>query len=242
MRHYSFKIVCLVLWTFVLVLSGYSDELTINYESRVLEAFNGDSDYTWKTEASKFSTKTDDISYPVIAYVNAYPMAAFGVNPEGGENIKSLGIHGRFDRPGYNWMDIYPTDSDGNPAEIPVPGRVRSIDMWVWGANLKCYIEIFLRDYQGVVHVLKLGDISYPGWKNLRVNVPNIIPQSKRILPSYAGLSFIKFRIWTMPTEGVNNLFIYFKQLKVLTDTYEALFDGNSLADPQQVEKLWAAE
>jgi hypothetical protein len=114
------------------------------------------------------------------------------------------------------------------------------MDMWVWGSNLKYYIEIFLRDYRGVVHTIKLGDISYVGWRNLKVNIPNSIPQSKRILPAYAGLSFVKFRIWTQPVERVDNFYIYFKQFKVLTDMFESLFDGNDLADPQNVERLWA--
>jgi len=114
------------------------------------------------------------------------------------------------------------------------------MDMWVWGANLKYYIEIYVRDYMGVIHAIKLGDISYTGWRNLKVNVPNTIRQSRRILPSYAGLQFVKFRIWTQPVEKVDNFYIYFKQFKVLTDMFESLFDGNDLADPSNVERLWA--
>jgi len=113
--------------------------------------------------------------------------------------------------------------------------------MWVWGSNLKYYIEVYLRDYRGVVHTLKLGDISYTGWRNLKVNVPNTIPQSRRILPSYASLNFVKFRIWTQPVEKVDNFYIYFKQFKIFTDVFESLFDGNDLADPENVEKLWAS-
>jgi len=243
MKHGSFKIICLVLWAFVLVISSYGDEVAISFETKILESFNGDSDYTWKTDASKFATKTDDVEYPLVAYIPAWPIAAFGSNQDGSENLKSLGIRGQFDRSGYNWIDVFPVladDDEENPAEIRIPGRVRSLDLWVWGSNLKFYIEVFLRDYQGVVHTLRLGDISYVGWRNLRVNVPTSIPQSKRILPAYAGLTFVKFRIWTQPVERVNDFYIYFKQLRVLTDTFENLFDGNNLADPQQVNKLWA--
>jgi len=243
MKHSSLKIICLVVWACITVFSGYGDEVTNNFESMVLESFDGDSDYTWKVEASKFTTKTSEVSYPMLTYVEAWPMAAFGNNRgENSKDLKSLGIRGRFDRQGYNWIDIYPVlaDNEEEPYEIPIPGRVRSLDMWVWGSNLKYYIEVFLRDYQGVVHTLRLGDIAYTGWRSLRVNIPTSIPQSKRILPAYTGLTFVKFRLWTQPPEKVDNFFVYFKQIRVLTDTFEALFDGNDLADPKHVEQLWA--
>jgi hypothetical protein len=244
MKHGSFKVVCLIIWACIAVFSSYGDELSADLQSAVLESFNGDSEYTWSAEASKFTTKSDNGSYPLLNYVDAWPIAAFGTNRgENAKDIKSFGIHGRFDRRGYNWIDIYPVasgDADGKPFEIPIPGRVRNIDMWVWGSNLNYYIEIFLRDYQGIVHVLRLADISFTGWRNLRVNVPATIPQSKRILPHYAGLKFVKFRIWTQPTERVGDFYIYFKQLRVLTDVFESMFDGNDLTDPEFVERIWA--
>ena len=245
MKQGSFKIICLIIWACITVFSGYGQENPISYETRVLESFNGDSEYTWKVSASRFTTKTDDVSFPLLTYVEAWPIAAFGNNRgSNAQELKSLGIRGGFDRRGYNWIDVYPTladDDEGNPHEIRIPGTVRSIDMWVWGSNLRYYIEVFLRDYLGVVHTIKLGDISYAGWRNLRVNIPNNIPQTKRILPSYTGLEFVKFRVWTQPTERVDNFFIYFKQFRVLTDTFEPLFDGNDLADPHFVDQIWSS-
>jgi len=241
MKQVSFKIICLIVWACITVFSGFGDETATSLESRILESFNGDADatYVWRTEASRFITA----DFPRVQYIDAYPAAVFGNNrPANAPTIRSLGLNGRFNRQGYNWIDLYPVladDRNGNPAEIPIPGRVQNIDMWVWGANLRFYIEIFLRDYRGVIHTLRLGDISYAGWRNLRVNVPTSIPQGRRILPSYAGLTFVKFRIWTQPVERVDNFFIYFKQLKILTDVHEGLFDGSDLADPQNVERLW---
>ena len=262
MKKANFKIICLIIWACITVFSGYGDELTNNFESFVLETFNETRDspyvfivekvddiqdprypqyrrflesaYSWKAVGSSFVTD----GFPMTAYVDAWPIAAFG-NNRNGEELKSFGIRGRFNRQAYNWIDIYPVDENDTPAEIVIPGRVRSMDMWVWGANLRMYIEVYLRDYQGVIHTLRLGDVSYTGWRNLRLNIPGNIPQSKRVLPAYAGLSFVKFRIWTQPVERVDNIFIYFKQLKILTDTYEALFDGNDLADPSNVERIW---
>ncbi|MDR0323453.1 MAG: flagellar filament outer layer protein FlaA [Treponema sp.] len=248
MKQYSFKFICLIVWACITVFSGYGQQNAINYETRILESFNGDADapYKWKAEASRFITQADSQGnkYPRIHYVEAWPIAAFGNNR--GANVqplRSLGINAAFDRRGYNWIDVYPVladDPDENPYEIPIPGRVHNMDLWVWGANLKFYIEVFVRDYRGVIHPLRLGDIAYPGWRNLRVNIPTSIAQSRRILPAYAGLSFVKFRIWTQPVERVDNFYIYFKQLKIMTDTFENLFDGNDLADPANVESIWS--
>jgi len=245
MKQGSFKIICLIVWACITVFSGFGDEVTNSFETRVLESFNGnDSPYIWKTESSRFITRTNDVSYPLLSYIEAWPIAVFGYNRgSDSQQIRSLGLHGKFDRQGYNWIDLYPVladDPDEKPYEIAIPGRVQNMDMWVWGSNLMYYIEIYVRDHIGVVHALRLGDISYTGWRNLRVNVPTNIRQSRRIQPAYAGLSFVKFRIWTQPVERVDNFYIYFKQFKVLTDIFESLFDGNDLADPQNVERLWA--
>jgi hypothetical protein len=221
---------------------AFGDESTVNLESILLDSFDGDSPYEWRVVGSKFATTTDTDAFPRAQLISAWPMAIFGTNRENKE-LKSLGIWSRFDRRGYNWVDVYPVAKDGGddagPAEIPIPGRARSLDLWIWGSNLNYYVEIYLRDYQGVVHVLNLGSIAHSGWKNHRVTVGNSIPQAKRILPRLAALSFVKFRIWTLPAEQVGDAYIYFDQLKVLTDTFEAIFDGDELARPETVQELW---
>jgi hypothetical protein len=225
-------------------MTAFGDENTVNFESIILDSFDGDSAYTWKVEASKFATKTSEETFPLINYVASWPSALFGANREG-LDLKSLGIRGRFDRRGYNWIDIYPVAADGGedagPTEIPLPGRVQYVDLWAWGSNLNYYVEVFVRDYQGMIHVLNAGDLGYQGWKNLRAYVPSSIPQSKRVLPRLASLRFVKFRIWTRPMEPVNDFYVYFDQLKILTDTFESIYDGDELADPARVQELWNA-
>jgi len=257
MKHNSFKIICLIIWACITVFSVSGQERSQNWETKVLESFNGDdgAPYTWQARASRFisvmrnnngepiqDSSGNPQRYPRITYVNAYPNNAFPRRTSD-DTLRSLGLRGAFDRKGYNWIDLYPVladDSEGTPAEIPIPGRVSEIDCWVWGSNLKYYLEIYLRDYRGVVHTIRFGNnIAYPGWRSIRVQVPSHIPQERRILPSYAGLTFVKFRLWTTPTENVDNFYVYFKQLRVLTDEFNNLFDGNDLADPDNVNNLW---
>jgi hypothetical protein len=245
MKHGSFTVICLVTAAFIAVASVFGDEYTVNLESRILESFDGDSGYEWKAVASKFATTVKDESgettdeYPRLTLIETWPQALFGTNRKG-DPLKSLGIWGKFDRRGYNWIDIYPVQGgEEDPTEIPIPGRAGYLDMWVWGSNLNYYIEAYIRDYQGVVHNIRLGYIGYEGWKNLRANIPTSIPQAKRVLPKLASLSFVKFRLWTTPTEPVGNFYVYFDQFKVLTDTFESLYDGDELSDPERVAELW---
>ncbi|MDR0495167.1 MAG: flagellar filament outer layer protein FlaA [Treponema sp.] len=255
MKYGSIRAVCFVTMACLTVLSAYGDDQIVDLTSIVLESFNGDSshewnegrhqrnyEFSWSLAASKFASKSRDKdgnedAYPKLAYIDTWPVALYGYKPEG---VKSLGVHGRFDRRGYNWIDLYPVDGGGKPFEIPMPGRVRYLDMWVWGCNLEYDVEAYVRDLQGMVHIVKLGSIAYTGWKNLRANVPGYIRQSKRVLPNLASLKFVKFRVWTQPTEQIDNFFIYFKQFKVLTDIFESMFDGDELADPDSVNELWA--
>jgi hypothetical protein len=271
MKQGSFRAVRLLVFLLVMmsmtVLSVFSDENTVDLMGIVLDPFDGTTehswsyggrtytyDFEWALDASKFTTEEKDRdgnvtrSFPLKTQVPSWPMALYGMNRDG-KDIQSLGIWGRFDRRGYNWIDVYPiktgsaeSDDGPEPFEIPIPGRIQYLDMWVWGSNLRYYIEVFFRDHQGVVYGLRLGDLGYQGWRNLRTRIPTSIPQSKRVLPRLASLSFVKFRIWTTPTERVDNFYIYFNQLKVLTDTFESLFDGDELADPKRVNELWGQE
>jgi hypothetical protein len=249
MKQGSFKTFWLILMAVAAVSLAFGDENTIQLESIVLDSFDGDSGYTWKIQGSKFATNNEDGQFPKITYAATWPTQIFGQNEEGKE-LKSLGIWAKFDRRGYNWIDIYPTggnteeggggeDADA-PAEIPMPGRSQIIDIWVWGSNLNCLLEAYVRDYRGVIHVLPMGSLHYTGWKNIKVSIPKTVPQAKRILPRLTGLTFVKFRIWTAPMELVNNFYIYFDQLKLLTDTFETHYDGEELADPKKIQEFWS--
>jgi len=257
MRQGSFKalsfVISLILLAGMAVVPVFGDEKVIDLESIILENFNGETyrewtvagktygyDFSWKLDASKFATVIEDDVFPKMTYVPSWPRALYGDNREG-RNIQSLGIWGKFDRRGYNWIDIYPVTEDDEPFEIPLPGRVSYFDSWVWGSNLNYYIEVYLRDYQGRVHALYLGSIAYAGWRNLRIQIPSNIPQSKRVLPNLANLSFVKFRLWTTPQERVDNFYVYIDHFKILTDTFETYFDGDELADPDRVQEIWAS-
>jgi len=251
--------------------------LTTVLESKILERFNGrdpnyrGDTYNWGLDASRFTTKTErnasgetvdlENPFPRQGFVPEGPRAYFGYNTDvweerfGITELRSFGIWGRFDRLGYNWIDIFPVGDDESATTIPIPGRLISIDMWVWGANFRYDLEAYFRDQTGIVHAVKLGTINYAGWRNLRADIPPSIPQARSHLiatptasesrgvhyshSNLAVLEFVKFRLWTQPTERVDNFFVYFNQFRVVVDAYETPFDGDILADPVRIQEFW---
>ena len=263
MKYGSIKAVCLVILACIAIPS-IAGQVTVDLHSIILDSFDGTTthewfdgrhhrsyEFGWNMVASRFATTITDndgneTSYPRSRFVDSWPIQLYGHNRDQ-RPLRSFGINGRFDRQGYNWIDIFPVELDGDtpsdrPFEIPLPGRVRYMDLWVWGANHDYYIEAYIRDYQGIVHMIRLGDIRHPGWKNLRARIPNHIRQDKLVLPAHAQLRFVKFRLWTQPTERVDNFYVYFNRFKINTDTFESLFDGDELADPDLIQQVFWAD
>jgi hypothetical protein len=258
MKQRVVKAICLsFVIVFMLAATGaFADDETVNLESFVVQSFDEPDNQPWFVVGSKFATK----DYPKLAYAKQWPVALFGSNG-GGKDIRSLGVAMLFDRKEYNWVDIIPGKKSGSgadakyePIELDLPGRVKMLDVWIWSGNYNYYIEAYIRDYKGIVYVLDMGDLNHAGWKNFRVNIPSNVPQSKKYLPRRENLTLVKFRIWTRPTEVVaapvkadapiqeKAVYFYFDQLKVLTDTFETLFDGDSLMDPKVIEDTWGSE
>jgi len=219
-----------------------ADEKTLNLESRILETFDPDTRTTdWFIRGSKFMTE----GFPKKAYAKTWPEALFGANREQRE-LEVLGAHFKFDRQGYNNVELIPVTEgeDGEPVHnpIPLPGRARQIDLWVWGSDFDYYMELHIRDFRGVVHSLFLGNLNYTGWKNLGTDIPSYIPQSQQYAPYLAGLQLEKIVVWTKPTERVHNCYLYIDQIKVLTDVFVSRFDGDELARPERVQEIWESE
>lgn len=216
-----------------------ADEATQNLVSRILESFDpADKAREWYVQGSKFVTE----GYPELAYAQSWPYALFGNNREGND-YQVLGIHAKFDRQGYNYIEIIPVKREGGeviPDPIPIPGRVKEFDLWVWGTRFDYYLELYLEDYKGIVHVLDLGNMNFTGWKNLRIQIPSYIPQLVEYIPYLKGLELLKIVLWTRPYESVSDFYMYIDQIKVLTDMFVSRFDGDDLALPEKVSEVWS--
>jgi hypothetical protein len=217
-----------------------ADELTKTITARSIANFDDPATNTnWIVQGSRFATK----DYPQMTLVKTWPESLYGKNKQN-KSLFALGIHGKFDRKGYNFIEIIPAKkgSDGKltPAAIPIPGRASSIDMWVWGSNYNYTLDAHIRDYQGIDHVLHFGTLMFAGWKNLVAGIPTSIPQARRYIPRYQGLELTKLVLWTAPDEKVDDFFLFIDEVNALTDLFETRFDGESLADVDTLNELWA--
>jgi hypothetical protein len=271
MRRSGFKALCLIWILMVVAGVALADDRTLNLESRIIQNFDAPEEQQWFVIGSKFASP----GYPKIGFVdNSWPVSLYGTAPKDAQKLTVMGVAMLFDRKEYNWVDVVPgeksTAKDGSvtyrPKELSLTGRVQALDAWIWGSGFKYYIEAYVRDYRGIVHALNMGMLDFDGWRNVRVNVPTGIPQSKLTLPKREGLSLVKFRIWTTPNEAVavygddenvldikstsekdkelpisKAIFVYFDQIKVLTDTFETLYDGDNLTDVQAVKKYFTS-
>jgi hypothetical protein len=215
------------------------DEITQAIATRNIASFDDPNTNTnWIVQGSKYATQ----GYPQMQLVRAWPEALYGKNKDS-KSLFSLGVHVKFDRKSYNYIELIPAEKDSTgklvPSSIPLPGRVRGLDLWVWGANYNYTLDIYIRDYQGIDHVLHMGSLLFAGWRNLAATIPGSIPQSRKYIPRYAGLELTKIVIWTAPDEKVDDFYFFIDEIDVLTDLFETRFDGEDLADPAALNNLW---
>jgi hypothetical protein len=229
--------------------AAVANQVAVNLQSIVVEDFN-DNGSRWIARGSKFLAVDGGqmrFDHPfVYQYVE-------GVWPEAmmrpaTDSPRVFGVQASFTRPGYNYIEFIPVedrdDANGNPVPRPIliPGRPLAIDVWAWGSNYNYYLEAHVRDYRGIVHTIKLGDLHFAGWRNLRADIPNHIPRTVRFVPARRQMHLEKIVLWTRPRESVSGFHFYLDQIKVLTDVFENPFDGHGLADPDFVRDVWGVE
>jgi hypothetical protein len=216
-----------------------ADERTQTIATRNIASFDDPATAgNWIVQGSKYATK----GFPVMQLVNAWPEALYGFKTDN-KTLFAMGVHGRFDRKSYNYIEMIPAakDSSGKlvPTALPLPGRVQNVNLWVWGSNYKYWLDVYIRDYQGIDHVLHLGSLLFPGWRNLAATVSTAIPQSRSYIPRYAGLVLTKLVLWTAPDEKVDDFYFFIDEISIITDLFETRFDGEQLADPVTLNNLW---
>jgi hypothetical protein len=178
----------------------------------------------------------------------------------GKEKQKCLGIRFRFRYPGFNSVHVLPplevdwkernkpamtyntsTKKDEQERAIQLPGRARGVSMWVHSRGKPYTLEVWIKDYKGNSHILQMGSLKFVGWRPMKAYIPLFVPQSSDSYPQTRMTKITKFVIRAnvmAPKETLlEDTFVFFDQLKVLTDTYEVNFDGNELHKKFEGEK-----
>ena len=135
-----------------------ADERIATFHSIVLEDFELKTDGTprrsWAIVPNRFGREGNvdsGKSLQKLTWIKAWPQAIFGQNGEFDDGIEKksyktcLALWVAFNRPGYNFVEIYPVDQkDGKYYNKPVPfkGRVKQVDLWIWGSNHNYNMEM----------------------------------------------------------------------------------------------------
>lgn len=213
-----------------------------NMQSIVINSFEK-GDQQWNAHFSQFYAKKWDenqnkfvIDSEKCAVTN-FAGKPWGVRSETNTN-QCLAVKGGFDRKGYNVIEVFPVKNGTNLSPIPMTGKVENIHVWVWGGNFKWRLEMHLEDYRGYRHRVDMGWLDYVGWRNLRVDVPDRIPQAEKYIPRTKNLSLVKFVLYAHPAERPDVFYVFFDRIKIHTDIYMPRFDGDELVR-QGMKKNW---
>ncbi len=164
---------------------------------------------------------------------------------------KCLGVNFQFRYPGSNSVHIIPplevqwkektpvlsyNSAMGKSVQEPgieLPGRAKAISMWVHGRGHPYELEVWVKDYRGDTHIVKMGSVNFVGWRPMKADIPVSVPQSYASYPQTRVTKIVRLVLRANPNahaeELMENTYFFFDQIKVLTDTYEVNFDGMDL-------------
>jgi len=132
-----------------------------------------------------------------------------------------LGTRVDFLRRGHNTFYVRPI------RPIPVEGVTKSVSMWVAGRNFNHDLYLLIQDFLGRNFALHMGRLNFQGWRRLTVAIPpqapdgvNGVVQRSHHFPSQMGIRIMGFRIRCDPMQSFGSYFIYFDDLRAITDLF----------------------
>ncbi len=163
---------------------------------------------------------------------------------------KVYGVRFQFRYPGYNFVTIFPPilkEKDGKDAldpvtqevigpAVPLKGVVQKLSVWVMSQGKKYVLEGYIRDWKGNTHKVLFryrdedgrmrADLDFVGWRPMVADIPVDVPQEVSSFPKHKGLKFVKFIVRSTPHTNTEPVYLFFDQLKTLTNRFDVHFDG----------------
>ena len=179
----------------------------------------------FETEGGWYSTISSDEGVIRSRLFNGSPRGKQPVPDEEGLDIPDdmvLGTKVDFYRRGHNSFTVRAA------RPIPIEGIAKSVSVWVVGRNFNHRLTLLVRDYQGNDFELYMGKLNHSGWKQLSVSIPpqnsdgsGIVQTDYHYGNRSTGLRIIGFRIDCDPEDAYGSYFVYFDDLRVVTDLYD---------------------
>jgi hypothetical protein len=182
------------------------------------------------------SAMSPDDGYVTARLFSGTPLGKEAIPEEEGMNIPDqyvLGAKVDFIHRGNTSFTLYPT------RPLPIEGITKTISVWVVGRNYNHELNILLRDFFGRYYEQYVGKLNFQGWKKLTVAVPpqtddgfHGIVQRNYHYNSQLGLQVTGFRIDCDPMEAYGSYYIYFDDLRAVTDLFaESNRDEDDMSD-----------
>jgi hypothetical protein len=184
------------------------------------------------------SHMSSDEGYTISRLFTGGPSAKEPIPDEGNLNIPDkyvLGTRVDFLRRGYNSFTVRPV------RPIPIEGITKTVSVWVAGRNFNHDLILLIQDYFGRNYEIYMGRLNFQGWKKLTVAIPpqatdgvNGVVQRSYHYNNQMGIKIMGFRIDCDPMEAYGNYYVYFDDLRAVTD----LFTENN-RDPDDMADGW---
>jgi len=181
----------------------------------------------------------------------------FSITGLGKEKKKIMGLKFRFRYPGSNvvtieapkevdWKERTPVmtydqalRTDVQERGLQIPGRAKAISLWVHGRGFPYTLELWVKAFKGDVHILEKQSINFVGWRPMIFDIPQNLPQSSDSYPVTRTAKLVRLVIREVTSvsgehsrtsaRNASDVYVFFDQIKVLTDTYEVFFDGQDM-------------
>jgi len=187
----------------------------------------------FELEGTWYSTISSDVGFTISRLFRGSPAAKEPIPGE--EDIQDdnvLGIRVDFLRRGYHSFTVRPV------RPIPVEGVAKTVSVWVAGRNANHELRLLVRDLRGRVHSIHMGNLNFQGWRRLTASIPpqsfdgrsgviqRTIRQSQRM-----GIEVVGFRVYTDPLESYGSYYIYFDDLRAVSDVFGMERDPDDMID-----------
>jgi hypothetical protein len=184
------------------------------------------------------SMSTDEGYVTTRLFSSVGPAGKQAIPEEDGMSIPDryvLGTRVDFLRRGYNTFTIYPS------RPIPIEGITKTVSLWVAGRNFNHELILLIQDFFGRNYEFYMGKLNFMGWRRLTVAIPpqaedgfSGVVQRNYHYNNQMGIKIMGFRIVCDPMEAYGNYYVYFDDLRAVTD----LFSENN-RDPDDMADGW---